>query len=75
MSFSHKNQADFIEIVNSISPDLDDLLNIDNDHFDQMVHKIHPEEHWLNKAVSDIEASFLGLDTVDSRYLELQGTL
>ena len=31
------NQADFIEAFNSTSRYLDDLLNIDNPHFEQMV--------------------------------------
>ena len=36
-SLSRKNQADIIEALNSTSRYLDDLLNIDNIYFDQMV--------------------------------------
>ena len=36
-SLSRKNQADIIEAFNSTSRYLDDLLNIDNINFDQMV--------------------------------------
>ena len=38
---------------------LDDLLNIDNIHFEHMVHRIYPAELQLNKAnASDTEAAF-----------------
>ena len=40
-SLSRKNQADIIEAFNSTSRYLDDLLNIDNIYFDQMVVKIY----------------------------------
>ena len=41
----------------------DDLLNIDNIHFEQMVHRIYPAELQLNKAnASDTEAAFLVLN-------------
>ena len=39
-SLSRKNQADIIEAFNSRY--LDDLLNIDNIYFDQMVDRIYP---------------------------------
>ena len=35
---------------NSTSRYLDDLLNIDNIHFEHMVHRIYPAEIQLNKA-------------------------
>ena len=42
---------------------LDDLLNIDNIHFEHMVHRIYPAELQLNKAnASDTEAAFLDLN-------------
>ena len=42
---------------------LDDLLNIDNIYFDQMVDRIYPPELQLNRAnSSDIEAPFLDLN-------------
>ena len=44
---------------NSTSRYLDDLLNIDNIHFEHMVHKIYPAEIQLSKAnASDTEAVF-----------------
>ena len=57
-----ENQADIIEAFNSTSRYLDDLLNIDNIYFDQMVDRIYPTELQLNRAnSSDTEASFLDL--------------
>ena len=48
---------------NSTSRYLDDLLNIDNINFDQMVDRIYPTELQLNKAnSSDTEAPFLDLN-------------
>ena len=42
---------------------MDDLLNIDNIHFEQVVHRIYPAELHLNKAnASDTEAAFLDLN-------------
>ena len=38
---------------------LDDLLNIDNIHFEHMVHRIYPADFQLNKTnASDTEAAF-----------------
>ena len=60
---SHENQADIIEAFKSTSRYLDDLLNIDNIYFDQMVDRIYPTELQLNRAnSSDTEASFLDLN-------------
>ena len=48
---------------NSTSRYLDDLLNIDNIHFEHMVHRIYPAELQLNKAdASDTEVAFLDLN-------------
>ena len=44
MSLSRKNQADIIAAFNSTSRFLDDLLNIDNFHFDDMVKSIYHAE-------------------------------
>ena len=44
LSLSEDNQSDDIEVFNSTSRYLDDLLNIDNDFFDSMVNRIHPSE-------------------------------
>ena len=57
---SDDNQADIIEAFKSTSRYLDDLLNIDNPYFDEMVNQIYPPELKLNKAnTSDTEAMFL----------------
>ena len=49
--------------TNSTSRYLDDLLNIDNPYFEQMVGQIYPTELQLNKAnSSDTEAPFLDLN-------------
>ena len=66
-----------IDVFNSTSRYLDDLLNIDNIHFEQMVHRIYPAELQRNKAnASDTEAVFLDLnlsihnDTVSTKIYE-----
>ena len=62
-SLSRENQADIIEAFNSTSRYLDDLLNIDNIYFDQMVDRIYPTELQLNRAnSSDTEAPFFDLN-------------
>ena len=50
-SFSRENQADIIEAFNSTSRYLDDLLNIDNIYFDQMVDRIYPTELQFNRTL------------------------
>ena len=60
LSLSDNNQADVAEVLNSTSRYLDDLLNIDNLYFAQMVSQIYPTELQLYKAnPSDTEAHFL----------------
>ena len=62
LSLSDQNQSDIIEAFNSTSRYLDDLLNIDNPHFEGLVNQIYPSELQLNKANnSDVEAPFLDL--------------
>ena len=51
-SLSLENQADIIESFNSFSRYLDDLLNIDNIYFAQLVDRIYPTELQLNTANS-----------------------
>ena len=47
---------------NSTSRYLDDLLNIDNPHFEEMVNQIYPPKLQLNKAnTADTDAPFLDL--------------
>ena len=63
LSLSDTYQADIIEAFNSTSRYLDDLLNIDNPYFEQMVGQIYPTELQLNKAnYSDTEAPFFDLN-------------
>ena len=50
LSLSDNNQTDIIEAFNSTSRYLDDLLNIDNPYFEQMVGQIYPYVLQLNKA-------------------------
>ena len=59
LSLSDKNQTDIIEAFNSTSRYLDDLLNIYNSYFGQMVDQIYSTELQLNNAnSSDTEAPF-----------------
>ena len=54
--------ADVIDAFNTTSRYLDDILNINNVYFDNMVSQIYPSELQLNKAnASDTEAAFLDL--------------
>ena len=58
--FERIPQFEGIEVLNSTSGYLDDVLNTDNNFFDCMVNHIHPSELQLNKAnVSDTRPSFL----------------
>ena len=59
MSLSDDKQADVIDAFNTTSTYLDDILNINNVYFDNMVSQIYPSELQLNKAnTSDTEAAF-----------------
>ena len=60
MSLSDDTQAVVIEAFNSTSRYLDDLLNIDNPYFEEIVSQIYPAElHFDIDNTSDTEASFL----------------
>ena len=62
MSLSDDKQADVIDAFNTTSRYLDDILNINNVYFENMVSQIYPSELQLNKAnASDTEAAFLDL--------------
>ena len=62
MSLSDDKQADVIDAFNTTSRYLDDILNINNVYFDNMVSQMYPSELQLNKANhSDTEAAFLDL--------------
>ena len=60
MSLSDVNQADVIDAFNTTSRYLDDILNIRNVYFDNMVSQIYRTELHLNKTnTSDTGATFL----------------
>ena len=62
MSLSDDKQADVIDALNTTSRYFDDILNINNFYFDNMVSQIYPSELQLNNAnTSDTEAAFLDL--------------
>ena len=48
LSLSDNNQTDIFELFNSIYRYLDDLLNIENPYFEQMVGQIYPTDLQLN---------------------------
>ena len=57
MTLSDDKQPDIIDAFNTTSRYLDDILNIDNVYFDNMVSQIYPLH--LNKAnASDTQAAF-----------------
>ena len=60
MSLSGDQQSDIIDAFNTTSSSLDDILNINNVYFDNMVSQIYPLELQLNKAnTSDTEGAVL----------------
>ena len=62
MSPSDDKQADVIDAFNTTSRYLDDILNINNVYFDNMVCQIYPSELQLNMAnTSDTKAAFFDL--------------
>ena len=50
MSLSNDKQTDVINAFNTTSRYLDDILNINNVYFENMVSQIYPSELQLNKA-------------------------
>ena len=59
MSLSDDNQAGVINAFNTTSRYLDDILNINNVNFDNMISQIYPSELQLNKVnTSDTEVAF-----------------
>ena len=70
VSLSDDKQADVIDAFNTTSRYLDNILNINNVYFDNMVSQIYPSELQLNKAnTSDTEAAFLDLHLSISNYI------
>ena len=63
LSLSDNSPTDIIEAFDSTSRYLDDLLDIDNPYFEQMIGQIYPTELQLNEVnSSDTEDPFLDLD-------------
>ena len=61
-SFSDDKQADVIDTFNTTPRYLDDILNINNVYFDNMVSQTYPSDLHINKAnTSDTKAAFLDL--------------
>ena len=70
MFLSVDKQADVIDAFNTTSRYLDDILNINNVYFDNMVSQIYPSELQLNKAIiSETEAALLDLHFSISNYM------
>ena len=62
MSLSDDKQADIIDAFNTTSRYSDDILNINNVYFDNMVSQICPSELHLNKVnTSDTKVAFVNL--------------
>ena len=75
MSLSDDKQADVIDAFNTTSRYLDDILNINNVYFDNMVSQIYPSELKLNKAnASDTEDAFLDLHWSISNDIDIVST-
>ena len=83
VSLSDDKQADVIDAFSTTSRYFNDILNIDNVYFDNMVGQIYPsEELQLNKTnTSDTEAVFLDLnlsisnDIVSTKFMTNETTL
>ena len=82
MSLSDDKQADVIDALNTTSRYLDNILNINDVYFDNMVSQIYPSELQMNKAnTSDTEATFLNLhltisnDIISNRIYEFMSLI
>ena len=82
MSLSDDKQADVIGAFNTTSRYLDDILNINNVYFDNMVSQIYPSELQLKNAnYSYTQAAFLDLhvsisnDNVSTKFMINMTTL
>ena len=66
MFLSYDKQADVIDAFYTTCRYLDDILNIDNVYFDNMVSQIYPSELQLNKAnTSDTKSRIFRLAFVN----------
>ena len=63
LKLKSKSQTDVITAFNSTSRYLNDILNLNNPHFESMISSIYPKELKFNKTnSSDTSAAFLDLD-------------
>ena len=62
-SLTKEKRYDLVDAFNSTSRHLDDLLNIDNIHFEYMVHRIYPAELKLMLLILKL---FFRLKLIDS---------
>ena len=70
MSLSDDKQADVIAAFNTTFRYLDDILNMNNVYFDNMVSKIYPSELQRNKTnTTDTKAAILDLHLSISNYI------
>ena len=59
MSLSDDKQADIVDAFNTTASYLDDILNINNVYFDNLISQIYPSELQLNNAyTSETKATF-----------------
>ena len=76
MSLSDDKQADVIDAFNTTSRYLDDILNINNAYFDNMVFQIYPSKLQLNKDnTSDTKAALLDFPNESWSTSELRARL
>ena len=69
LSLSDDTDADFVEVYNSTSRYLYDLLNIDNHYLAQIISQIYPSELQVNNAnPSDTETPFCGLSFIHYKW-------
>ena len=68
LSLSDNNQTNIIEAFNSTSRYLDDLHNIDNPYFEQMVGQIYPTQLQLKGEFFWYWSSVLGLELVHNKW-------
>ena len=58
VSLSDDKQGDIIDAFNTTSRYLDDILNMNNIYFDNIVRQIYPSELQLNKANTSSTEAF-----------------
>ena len=75
-SLDKNSQADVITAFNNTPRYWEDILNLNNPFFDNLISSIYPKELILNKANnSDTSAAFLDLDlSIDNAKISLKNT-